>query len=73
MESFAGTQSSRLGERAGRIRIENPSAFSPVYCISGAGYYEEALRLLQAPGPVEVREAACVTRGAPSCTFELSW
>ena len=72
-QTFGRSAYERLGERKGRIRIENPTASSPVYCISGRGYYEEALRLLQAPGPIEVVESACATKGAASCTFELSW
>lgn len=72
-QTFGKSVYERGGDRAGRIRIETPSAFSPVYCTSGKGYYEEALRLLQAPGPVVVRESACATLGAASCVFELSW
>lgn len=72
-QSFGRSVYEKLGESAGRIRIESPTAYSPVYCISGRGYYEEALRLLHAPGPVLVRESACAARGAPSCIFELSW
>ena len=72
-QTFGRSVYERVGERKGRIRLENPSACSPVYCISGRGYYEEALRLLQAPGPIVVVESACATKGAPSCTFELSW
>jgi len=72
-QTFGRSVYERLGERAGRIRIENPSAASPAYCVSGQGYYEEALRLLQAPGPVTVHESACASRGASACVFELSW
>jgi hypothetical protein len=72
-QSFGRSVYEKLGESAGRIRIESPTAYSPVYCISGRGYYEEALRLLHAPGPVLVRESACAARGTPSCIFELSW
>jgi hypothetical protein len=72
-QTFGRSVYERVGERSGKIRLENPSAYSPVYCVSGRGYYEEALRLLQAPGPILVRESACATRGAASCEFELSW
>jgi len=72
-QTFGKSVYERSGESAGRIRIETPSAFSPVYCISGQGYYEEALKLLQAPGPIQVRESACATLGAASCLFELAW
>lgn len=72
-QTFGRSVYERLGERAGRIRIESPTAFSPVYCTSGKGYYEEALRLLQAPGPIAVHESACAASGAPACVFELAW
>jgi len=72
-QTFGRSVYERLGESAGRVRIESPSAYSPVYCTSGRGYYEEALRLLQAPGPILVRHSGCATLGSPSCVYELSW
>ncbi len=72
-QSFGKSVYERTGERSGRIRIESPSTYSRVYCVSGKGYYEEALRLLQAPGPIVVREAECATAGAAACVFELAW
>ena len=72
-QTFGRSVYEKLGESAGRIRMESPTAYSPVYCTSGRGYYEEALRLLHAPGPVAVHESACATSGAPACAFELSW
>ena len=72
-QTFGRSVYERLGDSSGRIRIESPTVYSPVYCISGRGYYEEALRLLQAPGPIDVRHSACAADGAPACIFELSW
>jgi predicted hydrocarbon binding protein len=72
-QTFGRSVYEKLGESSGRIRIENSTAFSTVYCVSGRGYYEEALRLLRAPGPVSVRETACSVSGDPACVFELSW
>ncbi len=72
-QTFGRSTYERLGDSSGRVRIENTSAFSPGYCTSGRGYYQEALRLLQAPGPIVVRHSACVVDGAPACVFELSW
>ncbi|MBK9088926.1 MAG: hypothetical protein IPL90_07720 [Holophagales bacterium] len=72
-QTFGRSVYERLGDSSGRVRIESPTVYSPVYCISGRGYYEEALRLLQAPGPIVVRHSACVADGAPACVFELSW
>jgi len=72
-QTFGRSVYERLGERAGRIRIESPTAASPVYCASGRGYYEEALRLLQAQARVVVTESTCAASGAPACVFELAW
>lgn len=72
-QSFGKSVYERTGERSGRIRIESPATVSRVYCVSGKGYYEEALRLLQAPGPIAVRETECGVDGAPACVFELAW
>ena len=72
-QTFGRSVYEKLGESSGRIRIENSTAYSQVYCISGRGYYEEALRLLRAPGPISVRETACSVSGDPACVFELSW
>ena len=72
-QTFGRSVYERLGDSSGRVRIESPTVYSPVYCISGRGYYEEALRLLHAPGPVLVRDSACAASGAASCVFELSW
>ncbi len=72
-QTFGKSVYERTAERSGQIRIENPSACSTIYCTSGRGYYEEALRLLHAPGPIRVVDAACAAGGASSCVFELSW
>jgi predicted hydrocarbon binding protein len=72
-QDFGKSSYERLGERAGRMRIERYPEFSPVFCISGRGYYAEALRMMKAPGPVVVREVGCHCLGEPACVFELSW
>jgi hypothetical protein len=72
-QTFGRSDYERLGDSSGRSRIESPTAYSAVYCTSGRGYYEEALRLLHAPGPIVVRHPDCAALGAPSCVFELAW
>lgn len=72
-QSFGKSGYERLGERAGRIRLEEYTAYSRVFCLAGRGYYEEALRLMHVPGPVRVEETACLCLGAPACVYELSW
>jgi predicted hydrocarbon binding protein len=46
--------------------------FSPVYCASAIGYYEQAL-LIHHAIPTRVEETSCQCDGDPSCTFELGW
>ena len=61
------------GERAGRIRIVRYKEYSPVFCAGGSGYYEQALRMMKVPGPIEVRETACHCTGDDACVFDLRW
>ncbi|HET7293818.1 MAG TPA: hypothetical protein VFM88_15445 [Vicinamibacteria bacterium] len=72
-QDFGKSTYEPLGDRSGRIRIERYREYSPVFCISGRGYYEEALRLMKVPGPIEVRETACRCAGDQACVFEMSW
>ena len=72
-QDFGRSHYERTGPRAGRIRIEHYEEYSPVFCLGGRGYYAEALRTLEMPGPVVVEEVACQCSGDPACVFELSW
>jgi hypothetical protein len=72
-QDFGKSRYERLGVRSGRVRITRYSEFSPVFCISGRGYYEEALRMMKVPGPVVVDEVECFCAGHEACVFEMSW
>jgi hypothetical protein len=72
-QNFGRCAYERLGERHGRMRHEGYEEYSPVYCASGLGYYEGALTLMNAPGPVHVFEVSCQCAGDPACVFDLSW
>jgi len=72
-QNFGKSSYEKLGARAGRIRLEDYAEYSPMFCISGRGYYEEALRMMKAPGPVVVAETSCQCAGDGSCTFDLAW
>jgi hypothetical protein len=72
-QNFGTSDYTRTGERAGRIRLQGYHEYSPVYCQSALGYYEEVLKMLRAPGPVNVAETECQCAGEPACVFELSW
>jgi hypothetical protein len=72
-QSFGRSEYVRTGERSGRIRLEGYLEFSPVYCRSGLGYYEQSLAMMKVPGPIQVAETSCQCRGQEACVFELSW
>lgn len=72
-QTFGESRYERLGERSGRIRLDQYEEYSPVFCSSGAGYYAQALRMMQVPGPVSVREVTCQCAGDAACVFDLSW
>jgi uncharacterized protein (TIGR02265 family) len=72
-QSFGNAVYKRTGDRSGRMAMEGYHVHAPSYCATGRGYFEEALRLMHAPGPVVVTEVACRCRGDASCVFEMSW
>jgi hypothetical protein len=72
-QDFGKSRYESRGERSGRISITRYREYSPVFCLSGRGYYEQALRMLKVPGPVVVEEIACHCAGDAACVFELSW
>ena len=57
----------------GEIRLSGYLEYSPVFCRSAGGYYEGALEMMKAPGPIRVTESACQCARAPACVFELLW
>jgi hypothetical protein len=72
-QDFGRSHYERTGPRSGWIRVEHYDEYSPVFCAGGRGYYAEALRMMQVPGPVIVNEVACQCSGAPACAWELRW
>lgn len=72
-QNFGRSSYQKLDARKGRIRLEGYIEYSPVYCESGRGYYEEALRMMRAPGPIQASETSCQCSGEPACVYDLSW
>jgi predicted hydrocarbon binding protein len=72
-QNFGRSVYQKTGERSGRMRMEDYPVFSPVFCATGRGYFEEALRLMHVPGPIAVEESECLCGGGKACVFELSW
>lgn len=72
-QSFGTSRYQKAGERSGVIRTADYPAYSPVFCSTGRGYYEGALRLMHVPGPIHVVETLCQCAGQEACVYELSW
>ncbi len=72
-QDFGRSVYEKVGERSGRIRLEEYVEYSPVFCLSAVGYYQGALETMHVPGPIGVAETLCTCAGDPTCTFELRW
>lgn len=72
-QNFGNSLYERTGERTGRIKLGQYTEFSPVFCTSGRGYYEESLRMMNAPGPIKVVETTCQCAGDAACLYTLEW
>lgn len=71
--NFGRSAYEATGPRSGRITLRDCDECSPVFCRSGAGYYEAALERITRAGSVRVTETACACRGDAACVFELAW
>lgn len=59
-------------DHGGRMIHSGDACFSPTYCSSAIGYYEEALRI-HGGRNVIVTESTCQCAGDASCTFVMRW
>ena len=71
--NFGRAEYERTGPRSGRISLVDLTEYSPAFCVSGLGYYEAALALMNPAATVRVSESACVCRGDAACVLYLSW
>lgn len=71
-QDFGGASYEELDLTRGRMTLSGLRCFSPVWCASAIGYYEQAL-VIQNAIPVRVDEVSCCCRGDLECTFELEW
>jgi len=62
----------KTGENAGKITHRDYATYSPVYCESACGYYEQVMKIHGASKAV-VDHPACLGRGAKECVFDLRW
>jgi predicted hydrocarbon binding protein len=56
----------------GRMVFSEYPVYSPIYCASAVGFYMEAI-LRHGSSDPDVKETTCQTRGADTCTFEMTW
>ncbi len=57
---------------SGAMTHRNYSSYSPLYCESAAGYYQEAI-VLHGGKDVAIYEAECQCRGDKGCVFVMRW
>jgi hypothetical protein len=62
----------RIAPDEGRIEIIHTPFYSPVYCASACGYYEEVIAMHGGAPPV-VTKTTCRCAGDDRCTFGLRW
>ncbi len=72
-QNFGRWRYEKVDDRAGRISLDGYTEYSPVYCASAGGYFEEALRMMKAPGPIVVAETSCQCAGEATCLYEMTW
>lgn len=71
-QDFGTVEYERSNDHGGRMIHGGYACFSPTYCSSAIGYYEEALRI-HGGRNVIVTESSCQCAGDASCTFVLRW
>ena len=72
-QDFGNISYTKLGDRAGRIELSDYPEYSPAFCASGRGYYEQALQVMKAPGPILVKESQCQCAGDRVCLYDIRW
>jgi len=71
-QDFGSATYEKLGPSHGRMHHRHYRCFSPYYCESAIGYYEECARLHGGSG-VSVGEISCQCLDEPTCTFDIRW
>jgi hypothetical protein len=71
-QDFGTADYEQTGDHSGRMMHGQYKCFSPTYCASAIGYYEEALRVHGGRNTI-VTEISCQCGGDSTCTFVLRW
>jgi hypothetical protein len=72
LQDFGAARYERLGSRQGCMVITGSRCFSPTYCATSYGYYEQFLYLHGAIG-AKVDEVTCRCLGGEACVFVVRW
>ena len=71
-QDFGRAEYERTGPTSCRLSMSGYPCFSPVFCLSGRGYYEQATALQGGREP-RVAETNCQCRGGSECRFDVRW
>lgn len=71
-QDFGRAEYERTAATSCRLSMLGYTCYSPVFCLSGMGYYEHAAALQGGKDP-QVTESECQCRGAAACRFEIRW
>ena len=72
-QDFGTARYEITGIQSGRLIVEEFTEYSPVFCVSGLGYYLGAVEMMGPGAPVEGEESLCQCSGDPACLFDICW
>lgn len=71
-QDFGSVRFEAVADRSIKMIHFDYACYSPIFCESALGYYEEVV-LLHGDQATSIRETSCQTLGAESCVFEIEW
>lgn len=71
-QDFGSVAYEQTGPHTGRMTHTNYRSYSPDFCASAIGYYQEAIRVHGGKSPA-VAETSCQCAGDEACVFEMRW
>lgn len=71
-QDFGRIECHQLGATACEMRHVDARCFSPLYCASALGYYEQVI-VMHGGTPLNVAEVHCQCLDSETCVFRLRW
>jgi hypothetical protein len=71
-QDFCSSEYVSSGATGGVVSLAGATCFSPVYCASAVGYYEEVIRI-HGGAAANVTETSCQCAGDEACAYALRW